>query len=58
MSYKDRDLFKLRDASAMLGIKVRTLREWIKLGKINAMKLEGCPMWFIPIEEIKRKRGE
>lgn len=58
MGYQDRELFKLKDASRLLGIQVRTLREWIKLKKINAIKLDGCPMWFVPIEEIKRKRGE
>lgn len=56
--YKDRELYKLKDASKMLGLQVRTLREWIKLGKIKAIKLEGCPMWFISSEEIKKKRGE
>jgi predicted site-specific integrase-resolvase len=52
---KDKPLIKLRVASKMLGIQVRTLREWIKLGKIKAVKLDGCPMWFISTEEIERK---
>lgn len=52
---KDRSLVKLKVASKMLGITVRTLREWIKLKKIKAQKLEGCPMWFISTEEIERK---
>lgn len=52
---KDKSLVKLKVASKMLGIQVRTLREWIKLGKIKAIKLEGCPMWFISTEEIERK---
>ena len=52
---KDNSLVKLKVASKMLGIKVRTLREWIKLGKIKALKLEGCPMWFISTKEIERK---
>lgn len=56
--YKDRELFKLRDASKLLGVQVRTLREWIKLNKIKAIKLEGCPMWFIHKNEINRKLGE
>ena len=52
---KDRSLVKLKVASKMLGITVRTLREWIKFGKIKALKLEGCPMWFISTDEIERK---
>ena len=52
---KNKSLLKLRDASKVMGIQVRTLREWIKLGKINAVKLEGCPMWFISTDEIERK---
>lgn len=52
---KNKSLLKLRDASKVMGIQVRTLREWIKLGKIKAVKLEGCPMWFISTDEIERK---
>ena len=51
----DYQLIKLKTASKMLGISVRTLREWIKLNKIKAVKLEGCPMWFISSKEIERK---
>lgn len=52
---KNKSLVKLKVASKMLGIQVRTLREWIKLKKIKAIKLEGCPMWFISTDEIERK---
>lgn len=55
MVNEDRTLVKLKVASKMLGIQVRTLREWIKLGKIKAVKLKGCPMWFISTEEIENK---
>lgn len=51
-------MYKLREASKLLGIKVRTLREWIKNGKIKARKLQGCPMWFIEQAEINRILGE
>lgn len=57
MSYKGGPLVKLKVASQMLGVTVRTLREWIKLEKIKAIKLEGCPMWFIHTSEIERKMG-
>lgn len=32
--------YTLLDSSELLGVKVRTLREWIKLGKIKAEKID------------------
>lgn len=50
--------YNLRQAAELLGIKVRTIREWIKLEKIKAEKYECSNRWFIREAEIKRLRGE
>lgn len=44
----------IKHASTALGLKVRTVREWVKTGKIRAIKYPNCPMWFIPESEIDR----
>ena len=44
----------INEVSDILGIKVRTVREWIKLGKIKAEKSAGNNRWYIPDEEIER----
>ena len=49
--------YSLRQAAPMLGIKVRTLRAWIKTGKIQAQKYEVSNRWFIPQGEIERLTG-
>ena len=50
--------YGLREAATMLGIKVRTLREWIRLGKIEAVKDSNEWYWKIPESEIVRKLDE
>ena len=50
--------YNIKQASELLGIKVRTVREWIKLGKLKAEKYEVSNRWFIYESEIKRVRGE
>ena len=49
--------YSIRQASELLGIKVRTVREWIRLGKIKAEKYEVSNRWFISESEILRVRG-
>lgn len=50
--------YSVRQASNLLGIKVRTVREWIKLGKLKGIKYDCSNRWFIPESEITRVRGE
>lgn len=50
--------YSIKQASALLGVKVRTVREWIKVGKIKARKYEVSNRWFIPESEIVRLTGE
>lgn len=46
--------YSLREAAPLLGIKVRTLREWIKKGKIKAVKANNDWYWRIPCIEVER----
>lgn len=46
--------YTLREAAKVLRIQVRTLREWIKTGKIKAEKQENGWYWRISEEEIMR----
>lgn len=50
--------YNIRQAADLLGIKVRTVREWIRLGKLNGTKYDCSNRWFISESEIKRLRGE
>ena len=49
--------YNLREAALLLGVKIRTLRQWITLGKIKAERGENDWYWEISEEEIIRKLG-
>lgn len=40
----------------MLGLKIRTVREWIHNGKINGFKYNGSNRWMVSQSEIDRIR--
>jgi len=46
--------YNIRQTSDLLGIKVRTVREWIKNGKLKAKKYDVSNRWFIPESEISK----
>jgi len=48
--------YSTREACKILGIANRTLRRWIKEGKIQAVNING--RWRIPESEIKRLLGQ
>ena len=50
--------YNLNQVSELLGIQVRTVRAWIRNGKLNAKKIEGTNRWIVMESEIKRLRGE
>ena len=50
--------YSIKQASTVLGVKVRTVREWIRTGKIKAKKYDISNRWFIPESEIIRLMGE
>lgn len=49
--------YTLQEAAITLKIRVRTVREWIKSGKIKAVKAENGWYWKIPESEIERLSG-
>lgn len=46
--------YNIKETAEMLGIKVRTVREWIRNGKIKAFKYPNSRIWRIKESEIKR----
>lgn len=49
--------YNLIQTAELLGIKVRTVREWVGKGKIHAGKIEGSRRWIVMESEIKRLQG-
>lgn len=49
--------YNLMQVANLLGIKVRTVRQWIHDGKIKANKIEGSPRWIVMESEVKRLQG-
>jgi excisionase family DNA binding protein len=49
--------YGLREAALLLGVKVRTVRQWIRLGKIEAVKGANGWYWEIPETEIRKRLG-
>lgn len=49
--------YSLRKAGEMLGIRVRTCRQWIHDGKIVAIKYPSSNRWYISESEIVRLRN-
>ena len=53
--------YSLSETSEILGVKVRTLREWLKTGFLIAHRYEGKKKWYVSQSEIDRlqcKMGE
>ena len=50
--------FNLIETARLLGITVRTARQWVADGKIKARKISGSRRWIVMESEIKRLRGE
>lgn len=46
--------YSVKQAAILLGVKVRTVREWIVKGNIKAYKYDFSSRWFIPESELKR----
>ena len=44
----------VRTAAKMLGRKVRTIRDWIYKGKIDAVKSSNGYRWMIFLDEVNR----
>ncbi len=47
-------LYGTVQAAPLLGVKVRTVRQWIRDGKLKAFKLPGSIRWKVSESEIQR----
>ena len=50
----DKRMYNLYDAANVIGIKIRTAREWIHNGKLKAVKYPNSQRWYVSEKEIKR----
>lgn len=46
--------YSLKDAAQILGIKIRTARQWVHDGKMQAVKYSGMNRWYVTESEIRR----
>lgn len=49
--------YTLQEVAAILGLKVRTMRQWVHDGKLKAVKPEGGKQWLVMESEIRRVQG-
>ena len=49
--------YSLIETAEFLGIKVRTARQWVHDGKIQATKIPNSRRWIVMESEIKRLQG-
>lgn len=50
--------YNLIETAKLTGMKVRTVREWIRNGKLKATKINGGRLWVVSESEIRRVMGE
>lgn len=48
--------YKVREVAQICGVKVRTVREWIKLGKIKTERDTNQWYYLIPETEVEKMR--
>ena len=53
-------MYNIRDTALLFGVKVRTVRQWIKDNRINGVKIAGSNRWSVSESEIDRvqKQGK
>ena len=49
--------YSLREVAEICDVKVRTVREWLKKGKIHGFKVGESRHWHFSEEELNRVRG-
>jgi excisionase family DNA binding protein len=50
--------YTINQVAEILGIQVRTARDWVRKKKLKAKKYEGGRIWLIPESEIERIQEE
>lgn len=46
--------YNLNEVADCLGLKVRTIRQWVHDGKISATKIPGTKRWIVMESEVRR----
>lgn len=47
-------MYSMKEAAAIIGVQTRTIREWLKLGKIKGEKNPISKRWFFSEDEVSR----
>ena len=50
--------YSLVETAEILGVKVRTQREWLKDGSLKAQKYDGKKKWYVSQSEIERLQSK
>ncbi len=50
--------YSLNETAEILGIKIRTLRKWLKDGFLMAHRYEGKKKWYVSQSEIDRLQSK
>lgn len=50
--------YSLVETAEILGIKVRTVRDWLRKGNIKASKYENGKKWYVSQSEIERLQNK
>lgn len=52
-------MLNLRQTADILGVQLRTVREWVRNGRLVGVKMAGSNRWSVPESEIvKVQKGE
>ena len=51
-------MYNIRDTALLFGVKVRTVRQWIKDNRINGIKIAGSNRWSVSESEIDRVQNQ
>ena len=51
-------MYNIRDTALLFGVKVRTVRQWIKDNRINGIKIAGSNRWSVSESEIDRVKNQ
>lgn len=46
--------YNLNEVAELLGLKIRTVRQWVKDGKVKATKIADSRRWIVTESEIRR----
>lgn len=46
-------MYSMKEAAAIIGVQTRTIRQWLKVGKIKGEKNPISKRWFFSKEEVE-----